>query len=340
MHTSTSVSRVALLGLAAAQGAQAWGALGHATVAYIAQNYVDNTTEAWAKGILADDSTSYLANIASWADEYRSTTAGKWSSALHFIDAEDSPPTACNVDYDRDCGSSGCVVSAIANYTQRISDGRLSAANKAEALKFLVHFIGDITQPLHDEALSLGGNQITVTFDGYTNDNLHSIWDTYMPQKKIGGGDLAHAQTWATELIASIDSGSFKSQATSWVSGDDTTEPVNTAMTWATDANAFVCSAVMPDGVDALQQGDLYPDYYDSVMPTIELQIAKGGYRLAHWLNSLYASKVAKVKRGNMPMVSRDYVDLSGRSLLPPPAALSEHKKRRLETGYGCNHEH
>lgn len=50
------------------------------------------------------------------ADTYRYTTAGTYSAPFHFIDALDSPPSSCGVEYDRDCGSSGCVVSAINNY--------------------------------------------------------------------------------------------------------------------------------------------------------------------------------------------------------------------------------
>lgn len=333
-------SRSLILALATLQGAQAWGTLGHATVAYIAQNYLDDTTAAWAKGVLSDTSGSYLANIASWADSYRATTAGKWSAPLHFIDAEDSPPTNCNVDYARDCGSAGCSVSAIANYTQRVGDARLSKANTAEALKFLVHFIGDVTQPLHDEALDRGGNSITVTFDGYSSDNLHSDWDTYMPAKLVGGSTLSDAQTWANELIDQINNGSYKSVAASWIAGDDISNAVTTATAWARDANALVCTVVMPNGVAALQQGDLYPDYYNSVIPTIELQIAKGGYRLANWLNTIYSTKVVKVKREGEIMVSKKDVDLSGRSFLPPPIPLSDAKIKRAAAGYGCNHRH
>lgn len=120
--------------------------------------------------MLDDTSDSYLANIASWADDYRETTAGSWSSSLHFIDAEDDPPTSCNVDYDRDCGSTGCSVSAVVNYTQRVGDARLSSTNTAEALKFLVHFVGDITQPLHDEAYELGANDVDVTYQGLSDE--------------------------------------------------------------------------------------------------------------------------------------------------------------------------
>ncbi|ORY56905.1 S1/P1 nuclease-domain-containing protein [Pseudomassariella vexata] len=327
-----------LLTLAALQGAQAWGTLGHATIAYIAQNYLTDTTATWAKGVLSDTSSSYLANIASWADTYRSTTAGAFSAPFHYIDAEDSPPTSCNVDYDRDCGSTGCSVSAIANYTQRVGDGRLSAANTAEALKFLVHFLGDITQPLHDEALETGGNGIIVTFDGYDTDNLHSDWDTYIPEKLVGGHTLADAKEWADTLTTEIKSGAYKSVAVSWVKGDDITDAVGSAMMWATDANALVCKVVMPNGVAALQTGDLYTNgYYESVIGTVELQIAKGGYRLANWLNMIVD---ANLKRRGEGAQVRPLPDLMGRDLLPPLRPLSRAKMARAAIGYGCGHEH
>jgi hypothetical protein len=82
--------------------------------------------------------------------------------------------------YARDCGASGCSISTIANYIQRAGDGRVSATHVAEAVRFLVHFLGNVTQPGHDEALALGGNNIKVAYQGFS-DNLHADWDTYMP---------------------------------------------------------------------------------------------------------------------------------------------------------------
>ncbi|KAF7557143.1 hypothetical protein G7Z17_g913 [Cylindrodendrum hubeiense] len=325
-------TKALLVSLATLQGVQAWGTLGHATVAYIAQNYVTSDVKAWAQDVLGDTSTSYLANVASWADTYRSTTAGKFSAVFHYIDAEDNPPTSCNIDYDRDCGSAGCSVSAIANYTQRVGDGRLSDANVQEALKFLVHFIGDITQPLHDEALDTGGNTITVTFDGYTNDNLHSDWDTYIPEKLVGGDSLSDALSWATSLTKEINSGDYSSLKASWIAGDDIDDAITTATRWASDANALVCSVVMPDGVAALQEGDLYPTYYNSVISTVELQIAKAGYRLGNWLNIVYSQNiVAKHKRSTVRY----------NNILPPPRPLSKAKLARLALDGNCGrHRH
>ena len=94
----------------------AWGALGHMTVAYIATNFVDPDTETYFQTILNNKTTSYLAGVATWADSYRYTSAGRFSEPYHFIDAEDNPPTSCGVTYSRDCGTTGCVVSAIQNY--------------------------------------------------------------------------------------------------------------------------------------------------------------------------------------------------------------------------------
>jgi hypothetical protein len=114
-----------------------------------------------------------------------------------------------------------------------------------------------------------------------------------MPQKKAGDFSLANAQTWANTLSTAIKSGTYKSEAASWITGDDISDVVTTASRWASDANALVCTVVMPNGVAALQKGDLYPTYYNSVIPTIELQISKAGYRLANWLNTIYEQNIA-----------------------------------------------
>lgn len=213
----------------------------------------------------------------------------------------------------------------------------MSDANVEEALKFLVHFIGDLTQPLHDEALETGGNDIKVTFDGYS-DNLHSDWDTYIPEKKVGGSALSDAQDWANTLVEEIKSGNLSSQAASWIDGDDVSDAVATATKWASDANSYVCSVVMPDGVAALQKGDLYPDYYNSAIGTVELQIAKGGYRLGNWLNLIYKSGVAKrdLSATGEREGSIAQSDIQGRDFLPARRAPSRAQLARAAMGGSC----
>ncbi|KAF2474153.1 uncharacterized protein BDR25DRAFT_332322 [Lindgomyces ingoldianus] len=269
----------------------AWGTLGHDTVAFIAQNFVSASTATWAQNILADTSTSYLASVATWADSYRYTTEGAFSAPYHYIDANDNPPSSCSVDYDRDCPAEGCVVSAIANYTTRVKTSNISATEKQKALKWIVHFIGDIHQPLHDEALEVGGNTISVTFSG-TATNLHHIWDSNMPEKLIGGYSLTDAKNWATNLTAEIKSGSYASQAAGWLSGINGADAKASSMVWAKDANAYVCSTVLPNGAEAVRNQALDGAYYDKAIPVIELQIAKAGYRLAAWLNLIATGQV------------------------------------------------
>ncbi|CAF9917906.1 MAG: hypothetical protein HETSPECPRED_003621 [Heterodermia speciosa] len=263
----------------------AWGILGHATVAQIASNYLTAQAKTYVAGLLGPGVT--MPSISSYADDYRYTTAGKFSAPYHFIDAEDNPPSACSVDLNRDCGAGGCVVSAIANYTQRVNDGRRTLANRKQALEFLIHFIGDITQPLHDEAEALGGNQIAVTWQGNPT-NLHATWDTQMVEQDAGGGNTtAVLMAFAAKLEAAIDTGAYASQKASWVQCSNVATASTCALQWAQDANAYNCQYVLK----ANETGqELSGSYYTGAKPIIEIQIAKAGYRLAAWINALAAA--------------------------------------------------
>lgn len=315
--------------------AHAWGTLGHETVAFIAQNFVSADTKTWAQGILDDTSTSYLASVATWADSYRYTTEGAFSAGYHYIDANDDPPDTCNVELSRDCPDEGCIVSAIANYTSRVQSSSVSTTEKQKALKWVVHFLGDIHQPLHNEALETGGNGITVTYDGAST-NLHHIWDSNMPEQLVGGYALADAKSWATTLTTAIKSGTYKSAAAGWLDGIDVDDAEASALVWAKDTNKYVCSTVLPDGVSAVETGDLSGDYYDGSIDVIKEQIAKAGYRLAAWLDLIATGEtgLAKVKRD----LSREAVDY----VFPPEGMVrrddsaESQKKKRHAIGCMC----
>ena len=100
-----------------------------------------------------------------------------------------------------------------------------------------------------------------------------------MPEKLVGGYSLADAQRWASSLSDSITNGEYQSQAASWLNGIDINDPVSSAMIWASEANVYVCSTVMPNGGDALEDQELGGDYYTTAIPVIQLQIARAGYR-------------------------------------------------------------
>ena len=101
--------------------------------------------------------------------------------------------------------------------TQRVNNKNYSATNRKQALEFLIHFLGDVTQPLHDEAEALGGNHIDVTWE-VAQTNLHSCWDTQMVEKAAGGANTtAVLEAFAARLETQIDSGTYSSQKASWV---------------------------------------------------------------------------------------------------------------------------
>ena len=156
-----------------------------------------------------------------------------------------------------------------------------------EALEFLVHFIGDITQPLHDEAEEVGGNDIKVTWDG-VDTNLHACWDTQMVEKAAGGKNgTAIVAGFSQSLIDEIESGDYSSLKDDWVSCVDITTASECALEWAQDANAINCEYVLK--TDESGQ-ELDGDYYTGAKPYFLQQIAKGGYRLGAYVNNLAAA--------------------------------------------------
>ncbi|KAL8783111.1 MAG: hypothetical protein Q9213_004868 [Squamulea squamosa] len=282
MRFSTTSTTLALL--ASSPLANAWGFVGHATVGAIGDHYLTAQGKAFVDSLLGVGIS--MSSVASWADDYRYTTPGRFSAPFHYIDAEDSPPSTCSVDLNRDCGAGGCIVSAITNYTQRVNDRRYSITNRKQALEFLIHFIGDITQPLHDEAKAVGGNQISVYWDG-NKTNLHATWDTQMVEKDAGGYGAAVITSFSNKLIAAIDSGAYASQKASWISCTNVNTASACALSWAQDANKINCAYVLK--VDETNM-ELDGAYYTGAKPYIELQIAKAGYRLGTWVNNLAAA--------------------------------------------------
>lgn len=89
---------------------------------------------------------------------------------------------------------------------------------------------------------------------------------------------MAFATSWSKNLTTAIKSGKYKDQAAGWLDGTTIDDASSTGMVWARDANAYVCSSVIPDGVTAVQNTDLGGDYYTGVISVVELQIAKGTF--------------------------------------------------------------
>ncbi len=167
-----------LLVLVGAGDAFAWGARGHRIIAAMAEARLDAPVDAEVKRLLAVTGAGELADVAAWADELREETPqsplAKATTKLHYINFADS---ACRYEAARDCPGGQCVVAAIDRYAAILAERSRPDAERAEALRFLVHFVGDAHQPLHagyrDDR---GGNNFQVQLDG-KGTNLHSVWD-------------------------------------------------------------------------------------------------------------------------------------------------------------------
>jgi nuclease S1 len=170
----------------------AWSGQGHRLVGLIAAarlTPVATQNVAW----LLDGKT--LADVAGWADSI--TSEQVQTSYWHYLNI---PPEATGYDRDRDCpkqpgaeaGSRNdrwrdCVVDRISYWEERLGNPKLDRADRATALKFVVHFIGDLHQPFHALGVGRGGNDVHVRVFGQVDCgtdparpspcNLHSVWD-------------------------------------------------------------------------------------------------------------------------------------------------------------------
>ena len=149
----------------------------------------------------------------------------------------------------------------------------------------MLHFIGDIHQPLHTENMDRGGNEIEVLFDGKKT-NLHSVWDTLTPNKmrkreEWGGGgkesEEEAAYLWALELYNS-------DKKKDDLSGECTGDAADCALEWAGEANKWVCEYVLKDDVEGVKGKDLGGKYYEGARDIIDEMVRKGGRRLAVWV--------------------------------------------------------
>lgn len=163
----STVFSVAILLSASFTSVSAWGRDGHAIVADIAQSLLTNASSSFVLITLPSEINGNMSNVSAWADNilYADTEPNylnwQWSSTLHYVNTID---WTCVYDRQNDCNwttTRECVDGAIQNFTNRLGDYELGPIQLEEALKFIIHFIGDVHQPLHGGFGSdRGGNSI------------------------------------------------------------------------------------------------------------------------------------------------------------------------------------
>lgn len=241
--------------------AMAWGAQGHEIITTIAAQQLTPRARAQVARLLG--SPTMLIHDSNWADEVRDQRpeTGPW----HYVDI---PLRAPNYVPARDCPTGQCVVAQIVRARQTLADIRQSPARRAEALRFLIHFVADLHQPLHAaDNGDRGGNDIRISLDGRRT-NLHQLWDTR----------IVEAMGRNTAQIASGIAGAVSpQQRKSWQAG--------TPAAWADESHRLARDRVYPM-VQGRRSLRLSARYLRAEMPATREQLAKAGMRLAWLLNN------------------------------------------------------
>jgi hypothetical protein len=298
--------------------ARAWGCEGHQVIALLAEKHLTPNALATAKKILADSpidptldryckegKTDPLADASTWPDDMRGLRPG--TAPWHYVDI---PLGTTSREVEKFCDlKEGCVTQAIRDELAVLRSVNSNPKDRADALRFLIHFVGDLHQPLHaatnnDE----GGNCVPVTFfdaiprlinpqpESYAP-NLHGVWDTNILERTTTGKSV-------DQVAADLDA-SFRGKMARWQKGSPNIDAwvwesyklatknvygkLPTRIAVETPQIVKTCADDNHVSVRNLKLNEhLEEPYQDMAAPIVRQQVAKAGARLAMLLNQLW----------------------------------------------------
>jgi hypothetical protein len=261
-----AAARFSLLLLLVFSGpAYAWGPQGHEIVARIAADHLTPSAHLRISQLLGGDAPALMVLDSNWADEVRADRPQtvNW----HFVNIEVG---AKAYDPRRDCANDNCVVAQIGRDMAVLQDRQASHSARLEALRFLIHFVGDLHQPLHAaDRHDKGGNNVVV-YQGRHRSNLHRVWDEDVVEA-LGADAMADA--------AAIETGLSSQDKARIMTG--------TPVDWANETFQVAVHEIygrLP-GSGPLR---LPRDYAQRQKQPVRLQLARAGLRLAALLNAIY----------------------------------------------------
>jgi len=279
-----------LMGMCPA-AAYAWGDLGHEITGVIAYAHLSAAAKAKVDQILAADHDTLTApdfsSRATWADKYRN--GHRETADWHFVDIEIDHPDLAAACFGFPQLSPGqlasqgppkdCVVDKIEEFSAELKNPSTPAAEQAMALKFLIHFVGDLHQPLHAADHSdRGGNCVMLQPSGdFRSNNLHAYWDTGVLQA-LGDSPV--------DVAMRLDRDISPAQAKAWSTGDP--------KAWAMESFALAKSTAyaLPSLPTCGQSASvtLSPAYEAAAQKVAATQLEKAGVRIALVLNRALGS--------------------------------------------------
>lgn len=238
-----------------------WGQIGHRVTGEIAERHLNPAAKKQIEAILPLES---LAEASTYADDMKSNPSEFWqrtASPWHYV-------TVPEHKHYHDVGApeQGDAYTALKKFTATLKDPKSSLEEKQLALRFIVHLIGDLHQPLHaGNGKDRGGNDVKVRFF-WQDSNLHRVWDSQM----IGQKELSYTEwtDWLDKKITAQD-----------ISDWHSTDPA----VWITESTK-IRDTIYPKDANKMS----YDYLYDHI-PTVKRRLQQAGIRIAHYLNEVFA---------------------------------------------------
>jgi hypothetical protein len=294
MRRTRRLTLLLIAGCAAAV-ARAWGPQGHRTVGAIADRLLTPAAQTAVSQLLSDDRDKFgnlsgrttLESVSDWADELHGTAAarGRW----HY----DDMPVCRSEPKARYCPDGQCNTEQLERLTAVLRDAAAPLGERNEALKWVVHLVGDIHQPLHAaDNHDRGGNQVPVALAGVRTrgrENLHRVWDNdlvklalHAPNRQQPPPNIDALAGEARRLVGQAGQGSPDSWAR---------ESNNLARNVAYHYPGFTCDAV-PGNMVVLDAA-----YQEEAEALVRERLLLAGGRLAALLNQTLTPAPASQRR-------------------------------------------
>lgn len=260
-----------------------WGRLGHRTIGLIAERHLSQKAKQGVQDLLG---TATLADVSTWADEVRSQDAYKQTGPWHYINL---PFGLSREAFDQAIYGMTArnVYDALSTQEQTLFNPSAPRDVKIEALKFIVHLIGDLHQPMHvSREEDQGGNKIQVNYEG-KGTNLHALWDSRL---------LEHEGLTDQALAAKVDT--VSAARVKQLQGDP-------LLDWLWES--YGVSTQLYGEVEAMSNRTITDAYYQAHIGIAEARLEKAGVRLAGVLNMIFEGG-----------------SVDGRIIPPPPAMAEE----------------
>jgi S1/P1 Nuclease len=270
--------------IATSHFAHAWGTEGHRVSARVASELLTPKTRLRLNQIIENSgSPEGLADVSLYMDINRKELSEKvpGSEKWHY----DNQPVCKTLSYDQYCPKGDCASAKIPELLRKLKDSAAPKEDRAQALRFLVHMIGDIHQPLHaaDDS-DLGGNlKFVLIPESSEGRRLHGVWDTDIVKRALRG---LNETEYANELLKK-----YREQISTWQSGDVN----NNVRGWMNESHSlsklvtygnlpkFECGKEWESTI--VTPVPLPESYMVSATAIVPVQLAKAGARMAWVLN-------------------------------------------------------